>query len=322
MSQRITLRTNTQKYINFYVDENAHEQRIDNFLFRQYKKVPKSRIYRLLRSRNVKVNKKRVNHLYKLQCGDVINLPNIIEQQCVTTNHKPSEKVIQLLVNRIIYEDDDLLIINKPSGIATHGGSGISFGVIELLRAARPNAKSLELVHRLDRETSGVLVIAKKRSILRTLHEQIRNHQIKKQYLLLVRGQWRDKLRKINYSLHKNCLRGGERVVAVADDGKKALTIFRLRSNFVDATLLEAELGTGRTHQIRVHAAAVGYPIAGDKKYGDKTYNKMVQQLGLQRLFLHASVISFTLPNGKVMNVQAPLDEELKNVLAKLRKIN
>jgi len=300
---------------SFTIESDHAEQRIDNFLFTKLKKVPKSLIYRLVRKGAIRVNKKRVKPEYKLQAQDIIELPNIT-QEVPADPGMPSNKSTRLLENNILYEDKNLIIVNKPAGIASHGGSGINFGVIEIMRAARPKLKSLELVHRLDRDTSGCLILAKKRSTLKELHELLQAGKVTKKYLLLVYGKWSGGTRKVTARLQKNSLKSGERIVTVNEDGKKALTIFHPKKIFTDTTLLEAELGTGRTHQLRVHAAHLGHPIAGDEKYGDKDFNGKMYRLGLKRLFLHAYSLSFCLPTGRQkIQITAPIPKELQKII-------
>jgi 23S rRNA pseudouridine955/2504/2580 synthase len=219
----------------------------------------------------------------------------------------------------VLYEDERLLVLNKPAGMAVHGGSGLSFGVIEALRALRPASPYLELVHRLDRDTSGCLLIAKRRSELRTLHELLRNGQVEKRYLLLVQGEWLQDQHEVKAALKKNLLRGGERLVQIDPDGKEALTCFRLLESYPGASLLEAELKTGRTHQIRVHAAYTGHPLAGDEKYGDSDFNRRMRALGLRRLFLHAHYVAFTdAERQRSVAVSAPMSTDLRNVIQQL----
>jgi 23S rRNA pseudouridine955/2504/2580 synthase len=295
-------------------------QRIDNYLIRWLKGVPKSHVYRILRSGEVRVNKGRIGPDYRIQDGDKVRVPPIRTAQRAlagvpkTGRHEPFD---------ILYEDAGLLVINKPSGLAVHGGSGISLGVIELLRAARPDAKFLELVHRLDRDTSGLLMLAKKRSLLVALHEQLRGGRVRKVYLALVRGHWHDARRAVKLSLQKHLLANGERRVSVADDGQAAHTVFRLRKAWPDSTppfsLLEAELKTGRTHQIRVHLAHLGFPLAGDDKYGDFPLNKILRKQILRRMFLHAFQIDLVHPeSGQTLHFEAPLPAELEACLAQL----
>lgn len=302
----------------FTVDSEHSDQRIDNFLFCNLKKVPRSLIYRMLRNGLIRVNKKRSSPSYKLQDGDVIRLPYItLSEQESEEPRKPSDKLIKLLESNILYEDDNLLVLNKPPGVASHGGSNISFGVIETMRASRPKLKNLELVHRLDKDTSGCLILAKKRSILRELHQQIFKGKVEKVYLVLVKGKWHGNVQKIDTLLMKNQLRSGERIVKVGDQGKQSVTIFRLQTIYKQFSLLEAKLETGRTHQIRVHAAHIGYPIAGDEKYGDKEFNLKLRQQGLKRLFLHAFKLKFYLPSqDKEIKIEAPLPQDLQDVLS------
>jgi 23S rRNA pseudouridine955/2504/2580 synthase len=287
------------KSSNIIVADDFAGQRIDNFLFNQLKNIPKSRIYKMLRHGEVRINKHRVKPLYKLQPSDIIRIPPYwADPEEDHAKPKPAYNLTNLLLNNIIFENERIIVLNKPINIASHGGSGINFGVIETLRAARPDLKNLQLVHRLDRDTSGCIILAKKRSALRELHELIRNGKIYKKYILLVRGKWKDGKRIVSESLLKNHLSSGERIVVVNKTGKEAITIFRPIKIDNDISLIEAELKTGRTHQIRVHAAHIGYPIVGDDKYGDKEFNRKMKLLGLKRLFLHAQEISFIWPGS------------------------
>lgn len=299
------------------ITEDFAGQRIDNFLLHKLKNVPKSRIYKMLRKGEVRVNKKRIAPLYRLQINDILRIPPYWSDHEPKTS-LPRKEQIELLKKSIIYEDDSLLVINKPSGIAAHGGSGINFGAIEIMRAARPDLRTLELVHRLDRDTSGCLVLAKKRSMLRILHALIREGKIKKRYLVLVKGKWQGGEKLVDLPLLKNQLLSGERMVKVTDGGKPSLTLFRPLKVAAQASLLEAELYTGRTHQIRVHAASIGYPVAADEKYGDKKFNAEMKVLGLKRLFLHAANIEFEIPEKKKISVEATIDPDLKQFLSKI----
>ncbi|UCC55745.1 MAG: 23S rRNA pseudouridine(955/2504/2580) synthase RluC [Gammaproteobacteria bacterium] len=297
-------------------------QRIDNFLSRHLKGVPRSKIYRILRRGEVRVNSGRIPPSYKIKAGDRVRIPPVrvaTEQPATVAGNWLAD-----IEARVVFENPRLLVIDKPSGIAVHGGSGISHGIIEVLRARRPDAPYLELVHRLDRDTSGCLIIAKRRSTLRALHAQLRDGQMTKRYLALVRGRWTDGRRRVTEALKKNRLQGGERVVRIEADGKPAETVFRPVSVYDVASLVEVDLHTGRTHQIRVHAAHIDYPLAGDSRYGDAEFNRTMKTLGLRRLFLHAHLIEFTDPaGGEVLTVSTPLDDELKRVLDKLeRKID
>lgn len=296
-------------------------QRIDNFLVTRLKGAPKSLIYRILRRGEVRVNRGRIKPSYRLQAGDNVRIPPVRLGEAAPAA-RPGQRVAELIEGNILFEDPGLLILNKPSGMAVHGGSGLTWGVIEALRALRPDAHYLELAHRLDRETSGCLIIAKKRSVLRTLHELLRGEGIDKRYLALVKGRWEGGERAVEVSLRKNVLKSGERMVTVdAGEGKAALSIFTPLSIYKHASLLEVRLVTGRTHQVRVHAAHAGHPIAGDHKYGDADFNRRMAERGLNRLFLHARSLSFTLPDsGQRVAVSAPLDEVLQQVIRNLEQ--
>ena len=290
------------------ITENTINQRIDNFLTTHLKGLPRDRLYRILRKGEVRVNKKRIKPTYRLQEGDCVRIPPMI-LPAPTEPSLPSDKSMQRLESAIIYEDTQFLFLNKPSGLAVHGGSGISLGVIEIMRHARPRLKFLELVHRLDRDTSGCLMLAKKPSILKELHALLVAHKVEKKYLALVHGHWEhsnDFL--VDAPLLKGQTRAGERIVCVDKSGKVAKTVFRLVKQFQDFALVELRLLTGRTHQIRVHAAHIGHPILGDKKYGDSKRDPA----DIKRLFLHASSLAFCLAfNEKNINIEAPLDPEL-----------
>ena len=295
-------------------------QRIDNYLTRELKGVPKSLIYRVIRKGEVRINKGRVQASYRLKPGDVIRIPPVRVSEG-EVKLAPSESVKLLIGNQIIYEDKYVLVINKPSGIAVHGGSGIQYGVIEALRALFPKLQNLELVHRLDRDTSGCLMIAKKRSALRHLHEQIREKTMEKQYLALVRGQCNVTRLSVVTGLQKNTVKSGERIVRVQEDGKLSESIFNTEKAFGLATLVNVQAITGRTHQIRVHAAHIEHPIAGDEKYGDEQFNREMRNYGLKRLFLHARHISFSLPDSdEIIRITAPLTEDLQSVMRRLEK--
>ncbi|KXI28755.1 23S rRNA pseudouridine(955/2504/2580) synthase RluC [Paraglaciecola hydrolytica] len=301
------------------VDPELEGQRIDNFLRTLLKGVPKSLIYRILRKGEIRVNKKRVKPEYKLLANDELRIPPIRVSEA---SELPSTKLdkVASLEHHILFEDEWLIVLNKPSGTAVHGGSGLSFGVIEALRALRPDQKNLELVHRLDRDTSGCLLIAKKRSALKSLHEQLRDKQVDKRYQALVSGVWPENRFKVKAPLIKNILKSGERMVSVNEvEGKPSETRFRILNQYQDATLVEASPITGRTHQIRVHCLHAGHPIACDDKYGDNNFDSRMQRLGLSRLFLHAHSLSFIHPNSNErVSFQAPLDNALKHALTKL----
>lgn len=292
-------------------------QRIDNFLTAYLKGVPKSFIYRVLRRGEVRVNKGRAKPTYRLQAGDRVRIPPL-RRTVPQAKTLPSKKVLTLIRDSILYEDPGMLIINKPAGVAVHGGSGVSFGVIEILRADRPEAPYLELVHRLDRDTSGCLIIAKRRSILRHLHKLLREDGVEKRYLALLRGGWQGGEHRVRAPLRKNILQSGERLVKVEAEGKASQTLFRPLRRWSAATLVEALPLTGRTHQIRVHATHIGRPIAGDEKYGDSDFNRAMQEKGLRRLFLHAASLRFTTADGQPIEISAPLDPALEAVLSAL----
>lgn len=305
------------------ISEDEQGQRLDNFLLRICKGVPKSHVYRIVRSGEIRVNSKRVDVSYRLQLGDLLRIPPIrIAQRVEEAVVAGAEFKAEL---PIIFEDDALLVIDKPAGIAVHGGSGVSFGVIEALRRQRPQARFLELAHRLDRETSGILLVGKKRSALTALHDMFREGGLgggrgaDKRYLALVKGRWMDPVRNVKLPLLKYLLDSGERRVRVSEEGKASHTIFRLLARWENFSLLEAELKTGRTHQIRVHLAHLGFPIAGDEKYGDFALNKSLPKAGLKRMFLHAWKMQLPHPiSGETMALDAPLPEALDIFLRKL----
>ncbi|MGA9666295.1 MAG: RluA family pseudouridine synthase [Gallionella sp.] len=308
--------------VNFVeIDESGESQRIDNFLFKHLKGVPKSHVYRILRGGEVRVNKKRVDQTYRLKQGDLLRIPPVR----VAEKHEAEQVRIPAVEFPILYEDDAILAVNKPAGVAVHGGSGVSFGVIEQMRNARPQSRFMELVHRLDRETSGVLLLAKKRSALTAMHEIMREGNSDKRYLTLVLGQWKNAKQHVRLPLHKFDTPQGEKRVMVREDGQASHTVFALQKNWAPQnnepgfSLLEAQLKTGRTHQIRVHLAHLGFPIAGDDKYGDFARNKLLMKQGLKRMFLHAYSIAFAHPlTGEPMRLVAPLPRELESFIAKL----
>lgn len=295
-------------------------QRIDNFLISHLKGVPKTHIYRILRKGEVRVNKKRAKPSYKLLDGDQIRLPPL-QIEASPMKPKPGHQLMQFLATRILYEDNGLMIINKPSGIPVHGGSGVKLGVVDAFRCMYPKLTHLELAHRLDLETSGCLILAKKRSILRELHELLRARLVEKKYWTLTKGHWKDTELTVDVPLLKNQLTSGERIVHVHAEGKPSITHFHTLEKFAKTSLMEVSLETGRTHQIRVHAKHRGHPVLGDDKYGDKELNKELREVGLRRLFLHAYLLRFTLPStGVEIRVTAPVDEDLEGCLDKLRR--
>jgi 23S rRNA pseudouridine955/2504/2580 synthase len=287
------------------VGEESEAQRIDNFLLRQLKGVPKSHVYRVLRSGEVRVNSGRVKPDYRLRVGDRVRLPPIRVSE-KTRTPRPAEFPIA-------FEDAALLVVDKPSGVAVHGGSGVSFGVIESLRAARPQARFLELAHRLDRDTSGLLILCKKRSALVELHRMLREGEVKKFYLVTVKGQWPHHLKEIRASLHKYVTASGERRVSVHEEGRSALTRVKRLEATQDFSLLEVELLTGRTHQIRVHLAHAGHPVLGDDKYGDFALNRGLARQGVKRLLLHAARLAFRHPlSGESVQLESPLPADMR----------
>lgn len=359
----------TPRVYHISVPEDVEGQRLDNFLITHLKGVPKAYIYRVIRKGEVRVNKGRVKPDYRLCAEDSIRIPPVRQsldqgqgqgqdqghrQGQVLGQHQRQEsgrnaelripvRIEREIENHILYEDNEILVLNKPAGLAVHGGSGLNYGVIEALRIIRPKQKTLELAHRLDRDTSGCLLIAKKRSALKFLHEQLIKGQVEKKYLALVKGDWQAG-DIIDAPLIKNQLSSGERIVRVGKAGKASTTEFRVLERFSSAasslcaTLMEVKLITGRTHQIRVHCQYAGHPVAGDQKYGDDDFNRLLKGQGLTRLFLHASRVSFILPEGlnkgsinkdtlnkgslaSLASFEAPMDQELNTVLIKLRNI-
>lgn len=299
------------------IGEEEQGQRLDNFLVRRCKGVPKSHLYRILRSGEVRVNSRRVDATYRLVVGDSLRIPPI--RLAERPQNAIDEAAKQRVDLPVIYEDDALLVIDKPEGIAVHGGSGVSFGVIEALRRQRPQAKFLELAHRLDRETSGVLLIGKKRLALTALHDMFREHGTgaDKRYLVLVKGRWMNNTQHVKLPLYKFLTESGERRVMVRDDGKASHTVFRLLARWPEMSLLEAQLKTGRTHQIRVHLSHLGFPILGDEKYGDFALNRKLKPEGLKRMALHAWRIAFRHPlTATPLECVAPLPEGLRDYIA------
>jgi 23S rRNA pseudouridine955/2504/2580 synthase len=297
------------------IAEDHHDQRLDNFLITYLKGVPKSRIYRIVRKGEVRVNKGRADVKYRLAVGDIVRIPPIRVAENAEEVFVP-QHLKDALQKNILFEDDGFLILNKPAGFAVHGGSGIDSGIIEGLRQLRPEAHFLELVHRLDRDTSGCLLIAKKRSALRKLHELFRDDRVQKTYLALLAGEWARKKMVVNAPLQKNVAKGGERMVVVSKTGKPAETVFRRLKLYRGATLVEASPKTGRTHQIRVHAAYLGHPIVGDERYGLDEVNRGFKAKGYKRIFLHAQQLIFEHPvTGEKLTINAPLPKQLEDLL-------
>ena len=297
------------------INEDNSDQRLDNFLITRLKGVPKSRIYRIVRKGEVRVNKGRVDVKYRLVAGDIVRIPPIRVAERSEDSYVP-QGLQAALQQGILFEDEGFIVINKPAGFAVHGGSGVSSGIIEGLRLIRPEARFLELVHRLDKDTSGCLLIAKKRSALRKLQEFFRNSEIQKTYQALLSGQWGRKKLIVTAPLLKNVSKGGERIVVISPSGKAAETLFTRLKLFRNATLVEASPKTGRTHQIRVHAASLGHPIVGDDRYGVDEVNKTFKNKGYKRMFLHAETLKFPHPvTGIIMSISAPLPAHLANLL-------
>jgi len=297
------------------ITEQEAGQRIDNFLIRHFKTVPRSRVYRLLRKGEVRVNRKRIDAEYRLAAGDEVRLPPV-RIDAGSEPGQPSTSLLELIEGAVIFQDKHLMVLDKPAGIAVHGGSGMSFGVIEALRISRPR-ETLELVHRLDRDTSGCLAIARDRATLVALHALIRNSGMHKTYLALVCGNWQLGTKRIDAPLATDNRQHGERHVRVARAGKDSVSVFKPVQFFGSlATLMEVDIPTGRTHQIRVHASFAGHPLLGDDKYGDRERNAELKRQGLKRTFLHAQSLAFEWPGtGVPFHVSAPLPAELSAVL-------
>lgn len=299
------------------VNQDEAGRRLDNFLLGQLKGVPRSRVYRMIRGGEVRVNGGRSKPDTRLAAGDIVRVPPVRQSEGAGPAAAPPRE-LDWLSDRIVYEDSNVLVLDKPAGLAVHGGSGVSWGAIELLRAARGNSDSLELVHRLDRDTSGCLLVAKRRPALRSLHAQFRDGEVRKHYVALLCGQMRGTERFIDDPLYTHHRRGGERFVEVHPDGKPARTRIDPVRRFGPATLVDVVIETGRTHQIRVHAAAIGHPVAGDERYGEQP-DAVVKKFGLRRLFLHAATLTFDDPSSeRVIRVESPLDPDLAKVLERL----
>ncbi len=299
------------------VDTETAGQRLDNFLLSRLKGVPRSHVYRLIRSGQVRVNSGRVAPRYRLRAGDRVRIPPV--RQGSGSKPRPDASLLDRLAGRIVHEDSRVLVIDKPAGLAVHGGSGVDLGCIEALRSLRPGLRTLELVHRLDRATSGCLLVAKRRSSLRALHQLLREGRVEKRYLALVRGNWQFGSIEIDEPLRSD-RRSGETRTRVAAEGKPAQSQFRPIEQFGNvAAFMEVRIGTGRTHQIRAHAAHLEHPIAGDERYGDERFNKRMNDLGLDRMFLHAHAVAFRWPDSdEEFSVSVPLPLELGRVLESL----
>ncbi|WP_097461090.1 23S rRNA pseudouridine(955/2504/2580) synthase RluC [Mangrovitalea sediminis] len=311
-------RGNSVEWVTIAADQAG--QRLDNFLLTYLKGVPRSMIYRIIRKGEVRINKARIKPEYRLQPGDLVRVPPVSRPQKGEVP-MPGERLRRQVEDAVVYEDDNLLLINKPTGLAVHGGSGLDFGLIEVLRAARPDARFLELVHRLDRDTSGILMVAKRRPALRWLQDQIRQHQVTKRYHALVVGRWPAGRDEVDAPLLKNELSSGERLVRVAEGGKDSITRYRTLETFSGYTLVEAIPVTGRTHQIRVHCQFAGHPIAGDEKYMDDASLKAFKAIAGRRLMLHAHALEFCLPGEtRVKRFEASWDAAFSQVIEMLRQ--
>lgn len=300
------------------VDSETDGQRLDNFLMALARGVPRSLIYRVIRKGEVRINKGRVRPDSRVRAGDQVRVPPLTQR---TKEEKvaPGSRVQGVMENAVVFENEDMLVVNKPSGIAVHGGSGLDFGLIEVLRAARPEARFLELVHRLDRDTSGLVMVAKKRAALRHLQEELRQRRIRKHYHALVEGIWPAGVDRVDEPLLRFELQSGERRVRIDQNGKPSRTLFQVLAIFEGYTLVQASPVTGRTHQIRVHCACMGHPVAGDDKYMDDACQKAFRAIGGQRLMLHARALQFELPgNGGTMKLEAPYDEAFGSLVDKL----
>lgn len=319
MSSSLSSKTSARGAYTTEVDVDSAGQRVDNFLLRELKGVPRTHVYRLIRSGQVRVNSGRVRASYRLATGDTVRIPPV--SQRARPNPAAAEEGLQWLERHVLYEDSRILVLDKPAGMAVHSGSGVSIGCIEALRCLRPTLTSMDLVHRLDRDTSGCLLVAKRRSALRTLHSLLREGGMEKRYLALVMGNWQHGALTVNVPLLRERGNSGA-FVRVAENGKPAESRFRVVEFYGrDATLVEVTIPTGRTHQIRVHAAYMGHPIAGDSRYGDEAFNERMQRIGLQRMFLHAHAIGFTWPGSdEPFMVSAPLPDDLRVVQQRLQQ--
>jgi 23S rRNA pseudouridine955/2504/2580 synthase len=316
MSQQLNEKRSSVQMVRVSKDQAG--QRIDNFLLARLKGIPKSVIYKLLRTGQVRVNKKRIKAVYRIAEGDNVRIPPVSQRPADVVTRAP-QALVDELESRILLEDEFLMVVNKPSGLAVHKGSGLGFGLIDVLRQSRPNAPFLELVHRLDRETSGCLLIAKQRSVLNELHELIRANKVSKHYIALLDGQLKGKGRKLIRTPIEESRQAGQKTMRVSDKGKMAVSYFRPLRYYKDATLVAVELETGRTHQIRVQSAHLGHAVLGDSRYGKHELNREWKRRGLARLFLHASEVSFQLlVSGRKYAVKAPLDGELQTLLEHL----
>ncbi len=302
------------------VEQEDAGQRVDNFLMRYLRKAPKTLIYRIIRKGEVRVNKGRVKASTRINAGDVVRIPPVkVPEKVEVAESDIPQSQLKRIEENILFEDKDLMVVNKPAGVAVHGGTGISWGLIEILRVLRPHARRLELVHRIDRDTSGCLLVAKKPSVLKALQQQIRDNEFDKRYLAIVSGRWPKRKTKINLPLRKDRPKEGGWHVVVANDGKPSVSHFKVEQHLQDCDLVSVKLETGRTHQIRVHALSQGCALMGDDKYGDRELNKRYRPLGMKRLALHAQFLGFTHPvTEEWMLIEAPLWPDFKKIIATL----
>jgi len=299
-----------QKVKNIKVDLESKGMRLDNYLISLLKGIPKSKIYSIIRKGEVRLNSKRIKPRHKIQEGDIVRIPplKIIENEII----KPSSNIVEIIKEKIIFEDKSILVINKPVGIASHGGSGISLGLIEIVRQIIPSYKNVQLVHRLDKDTSGCIVLTKKKSVLREMHNELRNHSVEKKYVAITKGHWQQNSIDVNLNLLKLKNKSGEQKVKVSDEGKESITKFKVIKQNQNFSQINCTLLTGKTHQIRVHCQHLEHPIMGDRKYGDKDFNKSAKKIGITRMMLHASSINF---KRMKFSIDSQIPEEFLSIM-------
>ena len=299
-----------QKVKNVKVDLESKGMRLDNYLISLLKGIPKSKIYSIIRKGEVRLNSKRIQPKHKIEEGDIVRIPplKIIENETV----KPSRNIVEIIKEKIIFEDKSILVINKPVGIASHGGSGISLGLIEIVRQIIPSYENVQLVHRLDKDTSGCIVLTKKKSVLREMHNELRNHSVEKKYVAITKGHWQQNSIDVNLSLLKLKNKSGEQKVKVSDEGKESITKFKVIKQNKNFSQINCTLLTGKTHQIRVHCQYIEHPIMGDRKYGDKDFNKLAKKIGITRMMLHASSINF---KRMKFSIDSQIPEEFLSIM-------
>ena len=299
-----------QKVKNIKIDLESKGMRLDNYLISLLKGIPKSKIYSIIRKGEVRLNSKRIKPRHKIQEGDIVRIPplKIIENETV----KPSSNIVEIIKEKIIFEDKSILVINKPVGIASHGGSGISLGLIEIVRQIIPSYENVQLVHRLDKDTSGCIVLTKKKSVLREMHNELRNHSVEKKYVAITKGHWQQNSIDVNLNLLKLKNKSGEQKVKVSDEGKESITKFKVIKQNQNFSQINCTLLTGKTHQIRVHCQHLEHPIMGDRKYGDKDFNKLAKKIGITRMMLHASSINF---KRMKFSIDSQIPEEFLSII-------